>query len=130
MVLATDTQRKYPNTKATIKKQVFLNDPEQLSPGDASDLRNATRLAKLAINRWGLGSFDEMIDRSQFSVNESDLQQEVSTWLKEAYDKAFALCKSKKATLQRISTALLNKQALHYTETQRLLTHKNTNVLH
>jgi len=142
MVLMTELQRKYSNTKANIKKQiqvllagraaeqVFLNDPEQLSSGDASDIRHATHLAKVAIGQWGLGTAEEMIDNSQFSVNESELQQEVRSWIKEAYESVHALCLKKKMMLQRISSSLVKKRALYYPEIQQLLISRSFNAIH
>lgn len=142
MVVMTELQRKYSNTKANIKKQiqvllagraaeqVFLNDPEQLSSGDASDIRHATHLAKVAIGQWGLGTAEEMIDYSQFSVNESELQQEVRSWIKEAYENVHALCLKKKMTLQRISSSLVKKRALYYPEIQQLLILRSINAIH
>ncbi|OLF76873.1 hypothetical protein AWH61_08070 [Alteromonas sp. W12] len=142
VVLFSDLQGKYGITRATIKKQlqvllagraaeqVLLNDAEQLSRGDALDIRKATELAKKAISQWGLGGFSDMVDKSQFSMSEAELLDEVHVWMKDAFDKAFEICKKKQSELARLSTALLAQHTLYYSDIQRLLMPKCVNHVH
>lgn len=142
VILFSDLQGKYGITRATVKKQlqvllagraaeqVLLNDTEQLSRGDALDIRQATELAKKAISQWGLGGFSDMVDKSQFSMSEAELLDEVHVWMKDAFDKAFEICKKKQNELARLSTALLAQHTLYYSDIQRLLMPKCVNHVH
>ncbi len=142
VVLFSDLQGKYGTTRATVKKQlqvllagraaeqVLLNDPEQLSRRDALNIRRATELAKKAISQWGLGGPSDIVDKSQFSMSEAELLDEVNVWMKEAFDKAFAICKNKQAELTCLSTSLLSQHTLFYSDIQRLLKIKCVNHIH
>lgn len=142
VVLFSDLQGKYGITRATVKKQlqvllagraaeqVFLNDPEQLSRGDALDIRKATTLAKNAISQWGLSNFSDMADKSQFSMSEAELLDEVNEWMKDAFDKATVICEKKRDELERLSEALINQNSLYYPGIQRLITNKCIHRVH
>jgi len=142
VVLFSDLQEKYGITRATIKKQlqvllagraaeqVLLNDPEQLSQGDALDIRKATELAKKAISQWGLGGLSDMVDKSQFSRSEADVMEEVNSWMKDAYDKAFAICEKKRAVLTSLADTLVSQKTLYFSDIQRLLSPRHVNSLH
>ena len=142
VVLFSDLQEKYGITRATIKKQlqvllagraaeqVLLNDPDQLSQGDALDIRKGTELAKKAISQWGLGGFTDMVDKSQFSMSEADVMEEVNTWMKDAYEKAFSICEKKLPVLTSLADALVSQRTLHFSDIQRLLAPNCLNKLH
>ena len=112
-------------------EQVLLNDPDQLSRSDASDIRSATELAKKAIGQWGLSSTCDMVDKSQFSMSEAELQLEVGNWMTDAYNSAFAICEKKRPVLMRLAESLIKSQVLYFSDIQRLLSvSKCSNSLH
>lgn len=143
LVLFANLQARYAITRATVKKQlqvllagraaeqVLLNDPDQLSRSDASDIRSATELAKKAIGQWGLSSTCDMVDKSQFSMSEAELQLEVGNWMTDAYNSAFAICEKKRPVLMRLAESLIKSQVLYFSDIQRLLSvSKCSNSLH
>jgi cell division protease FtsH len=117
-----------------VEKEVF-ND---VTTGASSDLRHATALVRSLITDYGMsenlglrtyGEKDEMIflgkeihEQRDYSEKMAEkIDEEISSFLKQAADKATALIREKRAIIERVVAVLLEKETIEKEEFQALM---------
>lgn len=109
-----------------------------VTTGASSDLEKASELARNLVTRWGMseklgpitfGDRDELVflgkeisEQRNYSENiASQIDQEVSQFIGDAYKKAEQILRDKKATLEKITKELLEKEIIEKEEFEKLI---------
>jgi cell division protease FtsH len=95
---------------------------ERVTTGAAADISFATDLARRMVAEWGMGPALRMV---RIDVREGDLpaeaQAEVARIVEEAYDCASAIMRDRRAALDALAGALLDRETLDGAEVRRLV---------
>jgi len=109
-----------------------------ITSGAASDLKEATRLARLMVCNWGMsetlgpqtfGANEELMFLGREVARQQDYSEEtartidaeVGRLLRESHDEALALLRKYRAVLETIAQALLERETLDGEEVRRIL---------
>ncbi|QQG52303.1 MAG: ATP-dependent zinc metalloprotease FtsH [Candidatus Falkowbacteria bacterium] len=125
----------------TVEKEIF----SEVTTGATSDLRRATSLARSLVTDYGMsdhlgprtyGQKEEMIflgreihEQRDYSEKVAEkIDEEISGFIKQGFDKAEKIIRSKKQELEAIVAALLEKETLEKDEFDKIVGPKPANV--
>ena len=105
-----------------------------ISTGAAQDIRQATDIARAMVcvygmsERFGFQAFEESgrwsLDQHQPPVSEQtsrEIDEEVSRLVSQAYDRAKSLISERRAELEKIASALIEKETMDAAEVKKIL---------
>ncbi|GAA0305615.1 hypothetical protein GCM10009128_26230 [Psychrosphaera haliotis] len=96
-------------------------DRELLSTGASGDLRKATTLAKQAIEQYGFGDLNGLVDQSQFTQVNDGLRQECIKWLEVGDQTATNILKQNWSQVVLLANQLIAKKTLSQHQITALL---------
>jgi cell division protease FtsH len=125
----------------TVEKEIF----SEVTTGATSDLRRATSLARSLVTDYGMsdhlgprtyGQKEEMIflgreihEQRDYSEKVAEkIDEEISGFIKQGFDKAEKIIRDKKLELEAIVAALLEKETLEKDEFDKIVGPKPANV--
>ncbi|MFA6417458.1 MAG: ATP-dependent zinc metalloprotease FtsH [Patescibacteria group bacterium] len=125
----------------TVEKEIF----SEVTTGATSDLRRATSLARSLVTDYGMsdhlgprtyGQKEEMIflgreihEQRDYSEKVAEkIDEEISGFIKQGFDKAEKIIRDKKLELEAIVVALLEKETLEKDEFDKIVGPKPANV--
>ncbi len=125
----------------TVEKEIF----SEVTTGATSDLRRATSLARSLVTDYGMsdhlgprtyGQKEEMIflgreihEQRDYSEKVAEkIDEEISGFIKQGFDKAEKIIRDKKQELEAIVAALLEKETLEKDEFDKIVGPKPANV--
>lgn len=102
---------------------------ETTASGVSSDLRNVGRIANAMVRDWGMGSFrfntdvafDNGTYRGASPETEREIEMEIKAIVDGCYSNVESLLKTKRAELDKIAHALLEKETLYFRDIVQIL---------
>lgn len=101
-------------------ESLYLDDPDQITIGASQDIREATRLIKDYLSVYGMGDLG-MLDLIQLRKDYGDIVHEASTLAKDIYSEVLQLLSEHKVVLERLASALCEKETLNESEIDTLI---------
>lgn len=92
-------------------EEIYLNDEDLITTGASQDIKQATAMIKDYLSSYGMGDLG-MLDISQLRHDYEDIIEEASEFAKTTYKEVVDLLQENKETLERLATALLDKETL------------------
>lgn len=99
-------------------EEIIFND---ISSGAQNDIQVATSVAKNMIMNYGMGEKLLNIYQDNYVYYQEEVEEEVKLLIDDGYSKALEILKEKKATLDVVANALIEKETLSSDEFRALL---------
>mgnify|MGYP000029401671 CR=1 FL=1 len=105
---------------------LFWKCEDRLSLGAANDISKATYHIRKAITHYGFSLDNHIIDYSQFSSQQLEVQEEVKLWMKDAHEKVTHLLDKNWHLVEKLASALIDNRTLFKENIEQLLFTKNS----
>lgn len=103
-------------------EKLLSKDKDDITTGASHDIRQATSLARMAISDCGFSDTLGLADFKQLPMLQQNVEQEVLTWLNEAYAESEAYLLQNWALVKCIADELFEKEVLDQTSLDKLAT--------
>ena len=100
---------------------LFWKCEDRLSLGAVNDISKATYFIRKAITQCGFSLDNNIIDYSQFSSQQLEVQEEVKLWMKDAHEKVTHVLDKNWHLVEKLASALIDKRTLFKEDIEQLL---------